>query len=73
MSHFIPFLLALSFALPVQAAETPLLGDMGRMMDLFDGGRKPMPRVTPPAAAAMRRSAPIDASRWAPVPELGEA
>lgn len=73
MSHFTPFLLALSFAIPVQAAETPLLGDMGRMMDLFDGGRKPMPRVSPSAPAMMRRSAPVDASRWAPVPEAGEA
>lgn len=72
MSHFTTFLLALSFALPVQAAETPLLGDMGRMMDLFDNGRKPMPRFAP-HGAAMRRSAPVDPSLWAPVPEVGQA
>lgn len=74
MTHIAPVLLALAFVLPVNAAETPLLGEMGRMMDLFDAGRKPMPRVVPPAAAAAaRRSAPVDAAQWAPVPEAGEA
>lgn len=74
MKLITPFLLALALSLPVRAADTaPLIRDMGRMMDLFDGGRKPMPRIAPPgAAASSRRSAPIDASRWAPVPEFGE-
>lgn len=64
--------LAAAFALPVSAAETPLVNDMGRMMDLFDAGRKPMPRFAP-HGASMRRSAPVDASLWAPVPEVGQA
>ncbi|TBR23712.1 hypothetical protein EPO15_05400 [bacterium] len=73
MKLTLPLFAALALALPVRAAEHPLVGDMGRMMDLFDGGRKPMPRIAPPgaAAAAVRRAAPVDAAQWAPVPEAG--
>lgn len=76
MKLITPFCLAVAFSLPVRAADTaPLVKDMGRMMDLFDGGRKPMPRIAPPgaAAASTRRTAPVDSARWAPVPEVGEA
>ena len=76
MKLITPFLLALPLAIlsvvegPAHAADTaPLVRDMGRMMDLFDGGRKPMPRIAPPgAAASSRRSAPLAAARGAPVP-----
>ncbi|MBI3299686.1 MAG: hypothetical protein HYZ75_16085 [Elusimicrobia bacterium] len=52
-------------------AMDPMAADMRRIMDSFDNGRgAAMPRVRPPSRAIGRLGAPVDASRWAPVPEL---
>ena len=73
MHRIAPLLLLLAAAHPVHAADTPLLGDVKGMFELFNEGRKDMPRIAPKGAASMRRSAPVDSSKWAPVPEFDGA
>ena len=68
MKTLLPLLLAL--AGPARA-EMPLVTEMGAIMNLFDGGRAPHPFSVPQEPAKMRKSAPVDASQWAPVPEVG--